>query len=218
MPRLLAYEPKHVSRLTGVPAGTLMAWADDGLYVPQTVLVDNRGGQWHVYSFDELVEIHALWWLYSRCHVATETLRLVSAAIRDPSAARWSQLCVGPAGVRIESSAPDRQVVVAESASSRRETEECVARDDLVQEAERLSARLLERTPDQIGRIEPLGGEPGRRPVLAGTRIPTVAVWEFHEAGYTTAGIIEQYPRLTEDDVASAIAFEQDTRAPRRAS
>lgn len=218
MPRLLAYEPKHVSRLTGIPAGTLKAWADDGLYVPQSVLVDNRGGQWHVYSFDELVEIHALWWLHTRGQVAIETLRLVSAAMRDTSAARWSQLCVGPAGVRIKTSTPGGQLVIAEIASSGGEAEACVARDDLVREAERQSARLLERTPDQLGRIEPLGGEPGRRPVLAGTRIPTVAVWEFHEAGYTTAGIIEQYPRLTEDDVAIAIAFEQDIRAPRRAS
>ena len=53
----------------------------------------------------------------------------------------------------------------------------------------------------------------GNAPVLAGTRIPTSAVWSFHEDGYTTEQIIDQYPRLYPDDIRAAIAFEQERRA-----
>jgi uncharacterized protein (DUF433 family) len=45
----------------------------------------------------------------------------------------------------------------------------------------------------------------GGAPCIAGTRIPVRAVKGFAEAGYDTAGIIEQYPSLTPEDVAAAL-------------
>jgi uncharacterized protein (DUF433 family) len=44
--------------------------------------------------------------------------------------------------------------------------------------------------------------------VVAGTRIPTEAIWNFHAAGYDAEAIIREYPRLTPDDVRAAIDFE----------
>ncbi|HEV2109642.1 MAG TPA: DUF433 domain-containing protein [Thermomicrobiales bacterium] len=54
-------------------------------------------------------------------------------------------------------------------------------------------------------------------PVIAGTRIPTSAVYS-HRTGSTTTEIIEDYPRLTEADVLQAIAWEETRRNERAAS
>jgi uncharacterized protein (DUF433 family) len=44
--------------------------------------------------------------------------------------------------------------------------------------------------------------------VLAGTRIPTQAIWNFYRAGYKMLAILKEYPRLTAKDVQAAIEFE----------
>jgi uncharacterized protein (DUF433 family) len=82
-----------------------------------------------------------------------------------------------------------------------------VARD-----TEQRAMKLTERTRDQIGQIARNRYIANNRPVIAGTRIPTVAIWDFHEAGYSNEEILEEYPRLTRADVESAIAFEVKAR------
>jgi uncharacterized protein (DUF433 family) len=72
------------------------------------------------------------------------------------------------------------------------------------------AATLLERGPEQIGHIQQNRYVVQNAPVLAGTRIPTAAIWDLHQAGYSTAAIIAEYPRLTEQDVQAAIEYEED--------
>ena len=81
-------------------------------------------------------------------------------------------------------------------------------RGDTEQEAE----KLRERSRDEIGEIIQNRYVSHNKPVLAGTRIRTEAVWNFHEAGYSVAGILRQYPRLTAKDVEKAIEFESRCR------
>jgi uncharacterized protein (DUF433 family) len=45
-------------------------------------------------------------------------------------------------------------------------------------------------------------------PIIAGTRIPTETIAWFHDHGYSLGEILENYPRLTPQDVEAAIAFE----------
>jgi uncharacterized protein (DUF433 family) len=45
--------------------------------------------------------------------------------------------------------------------------------------------------------------------VIEGTRISTSAIWNFHQAGYSTKAMINQYTGLTTTDVRAAIAFER---------
>jgi uncharacterized protein (DUF433 family) len=45
--------------------------------------------------------------------------------------------------------------------------------------------------------------------VIAGTRIPTSAVFSFSSDGYSETEIIRQYPTLTPEDVRAAIQFER---------
>jgi len=57
----------------------------------------------------------------------------------------------------------------------------------------------------QPGRVERRRGRMGSIEVLAGTRVPVVAVQRLHAAGWSADRIIENYPGLTERDVVAAL-------------
>ena len=69
--------------------------------------------------------------------------------------------------------------------------------------------RLRERDPDDVGNIERHRHVAHNAWVIAGTRIPTSAIWTFHRAGYDTDEIIREYPLLRRRDVEAAIAHER---------
>ncbi len=83
----------------------------------------------------------------------------------------------------------------------------------MAQEVSRRVDELRHRREDDVGRIERHRHVVGNASVLAGTRIPTSVIWNFHEAGYSTDQVIEEYPRLSPEDVRAAIAYEQERRA-----
>jgi uncharacterized protein (DUF433 family) len=72
----------------------------------------------------------------------------------------------------------------------------------------RAAERLRERRDDQIGTVVRNRYVVHNAWVVAGTRIPTQGIWNFHQAGYDSAAIIREYPRLTPADVQAAIEFE----------
>ncbi len=218
MTRFRAYTPEQAMRVTGVSVAALRKWDVEGTLPPEFDLVGSRGEQFAVYSFQDLIAMQALAWLQRVPGVSlvppTEVGKLLKTQVQLHEGALGLEqagdvlVLVGPAG-RIGLLALKGNVTIPD---------ELQRFDFLVRDTERRSSVLNERTPDQVGRIEPLGGEPGRRSVLAGTRIPTIAVWEFHEAGYSVPEILEQYPRLTPVDVESAITYESELRNARRVS
>lgn len=50
----------------------------------------------------------------------------------------------------------------------------------------------------------------GGRWRIAGTRIPLKAILSFHQDGYSAEAITSEYPGLTVEDVAAAIAWRPD--------
>ncbi|MCC7106617.1 MAG: DUF433 domain-containing protein [Chloroflexi bacterium] len=72
--------------------------------------------------------------------------------------------------------------------------------------------QLRERTSEQIGSIDRNRYIADNQYTLAGTRIPTKAIWEYHEDGYPVDEILRQYPHLTAEDVRAAASFEQRRR------
>ena len=85
----------------------------------------------------------------------------------------------------------------------------------IVEETRLAVARLRQRQPEDVGRVMQRHDVLGNTPVLAGTRIPTAAVWNFHVAGYDTSAILGEYPTLTPADVQAAIAYERGQRERR---
>jgi uncharacterized protein (DUF433 family) len=45
-------------------------------------------------------------------------------------------------------------------------------------------------------------------PVIAGTRIPTESIAWFVSNGYSLESVLEDFPRLTPEDVKAAVVFE----------
>jgi uncharacterized protein (DUF433 family) len=84
-----------------------------------------------------------------------------------------------------------------------------VAMDEITRDVRAAIAAAKRRSPNEIGKIERHRNVAQNVPVLAGTRIPTRAVWSFHEEGYDTSEIKRQYPRLERKDIEVAIEFER---------
>lgn len=78
--------------------------------------------------------------------------------------------------------------------------------------------RLRDRTPDEYGNVERRRYVLHNQWVITGTRIPTSAILEYRKAGYDTAAILKEFPRLTQQDVDAAIKHERklQIRRPRR--
>jgi uncharacterized protein (DUF433 family) len=89
--------------------------------------------------------------------------------------------------------------------------------EKIAQETEREACRLAERTADDVGRITLSRWVMQNAPVIQGTRIPTSAIWHFHEAGYDAEAIIREYSQLSPADVDAAIGYERE-RKQKRAS
>jgi uncharacterized protein (DUF433 family) len=51
------------------------------------------------------------------------------------------------------------------------------------------------------------------KPVIRGTRVPVELVLRKLAEGATTADLLDQYPRLTADDVRAALGYAADTIA-----
>lgn len=79
-------------------------------------------------------------------------------------------------------------------------------------DVERRVGWLSGRLPEEIGRVERHPDVLHNAWVVAATRIPTSIIYELHLAGYRTADILGEYPRLTQADVRAAIAHEEGQR------
>jgi uncharacterized protein (DUF433 family) len=87
-----------------------------------------------------------------------------------------------------------------------------IALEPIASEMRDAAARLRERSKDQLGRIVRNRYVVHNAWTLAGTRIPTSAIWSFHSAGFDIEAIIREYPKLTSRDVRAAIEFESKRR------
>jgi hypothetical protein len=84
-------------------------------------------------------------------------------------------------------------------------------------EVEAETARWTERDPSDIGELDRHRHIQRNQWIIKGTRVPTSAVWNFYQAGYSHEAIIRQYPRLTPEDIDNALSHERKQRASKAA-
>ena len=72
--------------------------------------------------------------------------------------------------------------------------------------------QLQRRRVDQIGQVSSDPLIVSGKLTIAGTRIMTPLVWEFHKAGDDDARSNEEYSHLHPEDIRAAIACEQMNR------
>lgn len=211
MSDVAAFNAGQVMALTGLSARQLAYWDRIGFFPPRYSEQSPGGRAARLYSFRDLVGLRVLALLRNTYQVPLQELRKVHTYLIEHCEEPWSALTfyvLGRAvffddprsGVRREGARPG-QIVFQEIPMARIERDIRVAAN-----------RLRERGPDEIGRIAQYRSVMSHMPVLAGTRIPTSAIWNFHQAGYDAAAILQQYPSLTRDDVAAALSFEEQRR------
>jgi DNA-binding transcriptional MerR regulator len=210
---LLAFSAEQVCRLTRLSHHQLRYWDSTGFFTPEYAGEGSRGSFVRIYSFRDLVGLRAIAMLRQR--LPLQQLREIGAWLKQRHDAPWSSLRFFVAGQRVYFADPETGTPI----DARRPSRQAALDVDLEAVADDVGAaaeRLRERTRDQIGRIGRNRYVVHNAHVIAGTRIPTSAVWNLHEADYDTAAIIREFPRLTPADIRNAIAFER-TRQQQRA-
>ena len=203
------FSSKTVQRLTKLSARQLQYW-DETAFLRPSISTRNGRGTVRLYSFQDLVALRVAAEL--RQTLPLQTLRRLVAYLQRLDYKRpltqlhfWvdrGKVYFREAGLVREARRPEQSLV-----------EGTVPIREVLAELERQIERLDARTP---GKIERRRGVLSGKPVIAGTRIPTAAIWRQVKDGLDTQEVRRGYPGLTKKDVDAAVAFEERRRAQRR--
>lgn len=207
MPPLLACTAEHVRRLTGSTDRQLRYWDTTGFFAPSYADVCRRRPFGRIYSFRDVVGLRTLAILRNRHKVPLQELRTVAKSLSEDEAP-WASRRFFVAGRHVYFEHPETHALVAARPAS--QTVLPIAMHEIIRATEEDVAKLQERPAKEIGRVVRNRFVLHNAPVLAGTRVPTRAIWGFHAAGYDTDAILREYPGLQPADVEAAIAFERE--------
>jgi uncharacterized protein (DUF433 family) len=207
---IVAFSADQVRRLTALSAKQLSYWDNTGFFHPEYAAGARAFGR--VYSFRDVVGLRTIALLRGR--VSLQELRKVGEELARHSDTPWSSLKLYVLGRRIFFRQPETGAIVAARGPQQVALE--VALEKVARDVSREASLLTERKPSDVGRVVRNRYVMHNAPVVSGTRIPTVAIWNFQQAGYSAAQIIGEYPRLTAADVEKAVAFERGRKRKRR--
>ncbi len=207
----MLFSVDQVSRLTGLKKGRLAYWHNTDFYTAEHADEPHRP-YGRVYSFLDLVALRTLSVLVHQHRVYLGELRKVAELLSDRKG-DWAgcKFLVGGRKVFwVPRGSSDADI---RSAHPPGQIEMPVAMDEVTRDVQRAVAAAKQRSEDEIGKIVQHRTVAQNAHVLAGTRIPTLAVWSFHQEGYDNPAIQRQYPRLTSTDIDAAITFERRRHA-----
>ena len=206
MAELLAFTAEHVCRLTGLSARQLRYWDATRFFSPAMLDEYRRRAFSRIYSFRDLVGLRTIAILRNQHKVPLQELRRVGEWLHRHHQTPWASLRFALAGEKIVFFDPASGVAVEPKGEGQRVLP--IDLEPIAREMREAAAALRERRPDQIGKIGRNRYVVHNAWVVAGTRIPTQAVWNLHQAGYDATAIIREYPRLTSEDIRAAVEFE----------
>lgn len=213
MSRILAFTGQQVARLTGLSQRVLRYWEETGVYTASYVDPRPRVPYRRIYSFRAVVSLRTLALLRQRHKVNLDDLRRAAAFLRetypdhpDP----WAELRFGilrghvvfrdpQTGDWLTATPPGQAILPIDV-------------EEIARDTEREAVGLTQRRCEDVGQVVRHRYVLGNAWRLAGTRIPTSAIWNFHEAGADATAIRRAYPDLTDADVAAAIEHESRLR------
>ena len=210
MAELLAFTAEHVCRLTGLSARQLGYWDHTQFFSP-TLLDEHRGRAFgRIYSFRDVVGLRTIAILRNEHVIPLQELRKVGEWLHREHETPWASLRFALAGRTVVFMDP--ATGIATEPHGQGQTVLPIALEPIANEMREAATKLRERQTDQLGQIVRNRYVVHNAWVVAGTRIPTEAIWNFHRAGYDATAIIKEYPRLKAEDVRAAIEFEDKQR------
>ncbi len=199
---VLALDVDGAVQVTGLPKGTLRSWHSAGIIQSSFDDLADESGR-DIYGFRDLLNLRALANLRRDLGLRTEDLGRAGRYLARHRDTPWSDLGFGALG---------RQLVLLDPVTGRWESDHpdevrSIDLMELIEDVRRRVDAALQRSPEQFGQVERHRGVLGNEPVIAGTRIPVVAIHELSNAGYSTQAIIDAYPHLQVVDVEAALAY-----------
>lgn len=199
------FSVEQAARLAKLSPRQLRYWDREGVYSPEYGDPDHRYAYNRIYSFRDLVALRTLSQL--RKHVSLQELRRIGMWLRERYERPWSELVFYRAGGRVYFDDPRTGVLVATRPKG--QTAIPVELERIAAGVQKDVEQLRRRSPGDIGRVTQRRGVIQSSAILAGTRIPTSAIWSFYRDGYAPKEILQQYPHLTLEDVKAAIEYEE---------
>jgi len=200
------FSPDQVRRLTGLSARQLSYWDQTAFFQPALPSDDGeRFGR--VYSFQDLVGLRVI--ALMRLRVPLQELRRVGAWLNDHRDS-WVGRQFWIRGRRVYW---DDDIGQRVGTRQPQQAEMRVEMDAVTQDMREAIAALRKRDPAQVGQVERRRYTVGHEPIIAGTRIPTRAIWQLHQAGHSYEAIRLEFPRLTDRDITAALESEEHRRA-----
>jgi uncharacterized protein (DUF433 family) len=201
-----AFNDEQVVRLAGVTRNQLRYWERTAFFVPGFADGDYRAAFGRVYSFRDVVALRVLGMLRNQYKISVQHLREVKDRFARSGIESWAGITLHVGNKRviwIEPGSGKPQVV-----ATGQYVVESIKLDAVVADTKDRVQELMRRSPAKIGSIERVGRLNHGAATIAGTRIPVRTVKRFHQAGFSVAQIIKEYPDLTVEDVDAALRYE----------
>lgn len=203
-PVISAFSEDHVERLTGLSKWQLKSWDREGFFAPHFAYEDRYVPYSRIYSFKDVVGLRTIAVLMKDYRVSFQELRKVAAELVRRGYGHWADLKLYVVKRQVHFRHPETKDVEGVWDGQLA----MVPVIDVISDVESRVHDLSKRRDDQRGKIEKNKFVVRNASVIAGTRIPTAAIRRFHEAGYSVAEILREYPTLAAEDVKAAISYE----------
>lgn len=203
---IAAFTEDQTERLTGVSKRQLRHWDRTDFFVPSLAFEDRRAQYSRLYSFRDLVSLKVLNSLRNDANVPLQHLREVKAKLARLGDDIWAKTTLYVLNRKVIFHNPDgevREEVLSGQAILG------IPLQVITSGVEDAVKAMRQRDVTQIGKIEKQKNVAHNKPVVAGTRIPVHSVKAFAEAGYSIAQIRNEYPTLTDDDIRTAIDYNE---------
>lgn len=211
MAELAAFTAQHVSLLTGLSGRQLSYWDRTGFFSPTLLAEHKHRAFGRIYSFRDVVGLRTIAILRNEHEVPLQELRRVGAWLRSKHDTPWSSLEFALQSRKVVFYEPGSRIPVEPRGAGQEVL--AIALEPIANEMRAAANSLRNRDRADIGKLTRNRYVVHNAWVVKGTRIPTTAIWNFHDAGYTMAAIIKEYPRLTPADVRAAIKFEKQRQS-----
>jgi uncharacterized protein (DUF433 family) len=210
MAPLLAFTTDHVRRLTGLSPRVLRYWEETGVFRASYIDERPRRPYRRLYTFRDVVSLRTLATLRRQHKVDLDELRKVGRYLAQHGNAPWASLRFRLAGRHVVFDDPEVGVAIVGRPLG--QSVILIDLEEIALDTEAEAAALRDRTPSELGKVTRHRHVNHNAWVIAGTRIPTSAIWNYYEDGYDIDEIIFEYPQLRRVDIEAAIAHERRLR------
>lgn len=206
-----AFSIEQASRLSGLAVERLVSWDRSGFFHPAYAADNRRLAYARVYSFEDVVDLRTLAMLRDVYNVQLNELRKAAARLKEDGGRPWTGRNIYVFRGKVAFNDPDNGL--PRNVNDGQYIETCIPLESVAQDMAARARELRGRPEGTIGKVGRSKFVAGNQWVVEGTRIPTAAIAEFNDAGYTPAQIIAEYPDLTDKDIRAALKHEKQLKA-----